>query len=153
MQERGVEVDQSSINRWATRFLPLLEKVFRKHKRPVGKSWRMNETYIKVKGTWKYLYCAVDKEGQTVDFLLTAQRDKAAAMRLFDKAMEHNAVPDKVAMDQSGDNKSAKSVIAGIELMHMMRKGQLMMDGWARCLLPISFMPWQNKSAQFRIGG
>jgi transposase-like protein len=58
MEERGVFVDHSSINCWAIRFLPLLEKVFRKHKRPVGGSWRMDETYIKVKGTWKYLYRA-----------------------------------------------------------------------------------------------
>lgn len=77
MQERGVFVDHSSINRWAIRFLPLLEKVFRKHQRPVGWSWRMDETYIKVKGDWKYLYRAVDKQGKTVDFLLTAKRDKA----------------------------------------------------------------------------
>ena len=80
-------VDHSSINRWAIRFLPLLEKVLRKHKRPVGGSWRMDETCILVKGAWKYLYRAVDKEGRAVDFLLTARRDKASAMRLFDKAM------------------------------------------------------------------
>ena len=106
-------VDHSSINRWAIRFLPLLEKVFRKHKRPVGGSWRMDETCIKVKGAWKYLYRAVDKEGRAVDFLLTARRDKAAAMRFFDKAMQANT----------------NSVLAGIELMHMIRKGQLMLEG------------------------
>jgi len=60
MQERGVLVDHSSINRWAIRFLPLLEKVFRKYKRPVGGIWRMDETYILVKSVWKYLYRAVD---------------------------------------------------------------------------------------------
>ena len=80
MQERGVVVDHSSINRWAIRFLPLIEKTFRKYKRPVGSSWRMDETYIKINGQWKYLYRAVDKEGQTVDFLFTAKRDKVAAM-------------------------------------------------------------------------
>ena len=101
MQERGVFVDHSSINRWAIRFLPLLEKVFRKHKRPVGGSWRMDETYIKIKGAWKYLYRAVDKEGNTVDFLLTAKRDMAAARRFFDKAMQANGVPEKVTMDKS----------------------------------------------------
>ena len=85
MEERGVFVDHSSINRWAIRFLPLLEKVFRKHKRPVGGSWRMDETYIKVKGVYKYLCRAVDKEGKTVYFLLTARRDKAAAMRFLTK--------------------------------------------------------------------
>ena len=176
MQERGVFVDHSSINRWAIRFLPLLEKVFRKHKRAVGASWRMDETYIKVKGVWKYLYRAVDKEGKTVDFLLTARRDKAAALRFFDKAMKASGIPEKVTMDKSGANKAAmdeinargeipitvrqvkylnniveqdhraikrvtkpmlnfksfraaRNVLAGIELMHMIRKGQLMLQG------------------------
>jgi putative transposase len=176
MEERGVVVDHSSINRWAIRFLPLLEKVFRKYKRPVGRSWRMDETYIKVKGVWKYLYRAVDKEGKTVDFLLTAKRDKAAAKRFFDKAMQDHGVPEKVTMDKSGANKAAidemsagreipivvrqvkylnnvveqdhraikrvtkpmlnfksfrcaKNVLAGIELMHMIRKRQFMTEG------------------------
>ena len=61
MQERGVSVDHSSINRWAIHFLPLVEKMARKHKRPIGQSWCMDETYIKVKGVWKYLYRSVDK--------------------------------------------------------------------------------------------
>ena len=76
MQERGLFVDHSSINRWAIRFLPLLEKVSRQHNPAAGGSWRMDGTYIKVKGAWKYLYCTVDKEGKTIDFLLTAKRDK-----------------------------------------------------------------------------
>jgi transposase-like protein len=61
MEERGALVDHSSINRWAIHFLPLIEKIVRKHKRPVGGSWRMDETYIKVKGVWKYLCRAADK--------------------------------------------------------------------------------------------
>ena len=67
----------------------------------------MDETYIKVKGVWKYLYREVGKEGKTVDFLLAARRDKAAAMRFFDKAMQANDVPEKVTMDKSGANKAA----------------------------------------------
>jgi len=107
MQERGAFVDHSSINRWAIRFLPLLEKTFRKYKRPVGSSWRMDETYIKINGQWKYFYRAVDKEGQTVDFLLSAKRDKAAAMRFFNKAMLFNGLPGKIAMDEIGAKKKA----------------------------------------------
>jgi len=176
MEERGVSVDHSSINRWAIRFLPLIEKMARKYKRPVGSSWRMDETYIKVKGVWKYLYRAVDKEGKTVDFLPTAKRDMAAAKRFFDKAMGANGDPEKVAMDKSGANKaaidmvnagrdvpivvrqvkylnnvieqdhraikrvtrpmlnfksfrSAARVLAGIELMHMIHKGQFAIEG------------------------
>ena len=113
MEQHGVHVDHSSINRWAIRFLPLLVKVFRKLKRPVGGSWRMDEAYIKVKGAWKYLYRAVDKEGKTVDFLLTARRDKAAAVRFFEKAMKASGVPEKVTMDKSGANKAAMDEING----------------------------------------
>jgi putative transposase len=71
----------------------------------------MDETYIKVKGVWKYLYSAVDKQGRTVDFLFTAKRDMAAAKRFFDKAMGANGTPEKVAMDKSGANKAAMDVI------------------------------------------
>ena len=62
----------------------------------MGGSWRMDETYIKVKGVWKYLYRAVNKKEKTVDFLLTARRDKAAALRFFDKAMKASGIPEKV---------------------------------------------------------
>ena len=71
----------------------------------------MDETYVKVKGIWKYLCRAVDKAGKTVDFLLTARRDKAAAMRFFDQAMQANSVPDKVTMDKSGANQAAIDAI------------------------------------------
>jgi len=73
----------------------------------------MDETYIKVKGVWKYLYRAVDKQGKTVDFLLTAKRDMTAASRFFDKAMQANDVPEKVTMDKSGANKATIDEIKG----------------------------------------
>jgi transposase-like protein len=176
MKERGVPVDHSSINRWAIRFLPRIEKVSRKFKRRVGANWRMDETYIKVKEVWKYLYRAVDKDGKTVDLLLTAKLDMTSAKRFFDKGMETSGDPEMVAMDQSGANKtaidalnaeravpivvrqvkylnnivehdhraikrvtkpmltfksfrSAGCVLAGIELMHMIRKNQFVIDG------------------------
>ena len=80
MLERGVKVDHSTINRWVIKYAPLLEEAFRKsHKKSVNDSWRMDETYIKVKGVWHYLYRAVDKFGNTIDFMLSEKRDKPAA--------------------------------------------------------------------------
>jgi putative transposase len=84
-----------------------LEKAFRRHKKAVGRSWRMDETYIKVRGQWKFLYRAVDKEGNTVDFLLCAHRDKAAARRYFEKSIDQNGEPETVTIDKSGANRAA----------------------------------------------
>lgn len=83
LEERGVEVDHSTLNRWVVKYAPVLDQQFRVRKRPVGSSWRLDETYVKVKGCWKYLYRAVDKAGATVDFLLTAKRDRKAALRFL----------------------------------------------------------------------
>ncbi|MFM0514907.1 IS6 family transposase [Paraburkholderia sp. RL17-373-BIF-A] len=170
--ERGFEIDHSTVHRWVIKLVPLFEKTFRKHKRPVGKSWRMDETYIKVKGEWKYLFRAVDKNGKTIDFLLRAHRDKAAARRYFEKAIDQNGVPETVTVDKSGaslaalqainaeretpikvrqskylnnlveqdhraikrifkpmmgfkDFRCARIILSGIEVMHMIRKGQM----------------------------
>lgn len=107
MAERGVSVDHATIQRWVVTYSPELEAEFRRWKRPVGRSWRVDETYIKVKGTWKYLYRAVDKDGQTVDFLLTAKRDVVAAYRFFLKALCSSGAPEKITIDKSGANKAA----------------------------------------------
>ncbi|MCY0855005.1 IS6 family transposase [Cupriavidus sp. D39] len=107
MAERGISVDHSTVHRWALKLLPALHKVFRRCKRPVGTSWRMDETYILVRGQWKYLYRAVDKAGHTIDFLLRAQRDKAAARRFFERAVDHNGEPDSVTIDGSAANLAA----------------------------------------------
>jgi putative transposase len=172
MAERGVAVDHATVHRWALKILPVLAKVFRRRKRPVGRSWRMDETYIRVNGEWKYLYRAVDRLGHTVDFLLTVRRDVAAARRFFERAIDLNDVPEKITIDKSGANTAAvrgliddsgiaielrqskylnnlveqdhraikrrtrpmlgfkdfhaaAKIIAGIETMHMIRKGQL----------------------------
>jgi len=79
MLERGVHVDHSPINRWVVKHSPQLEEAFHRRKRPVWGSWRMDETSIRVKGEWKYVYRAVDKYGETIDFLLTEHWDKDAA--------------------------------------------------------------------------
>jgi putative transposase len=107
MQERGVFVDHSTVPRWAIKILPVLAAVFRRRKRPVGSSWRMDETYIKVAGQWKYLYRAVDRTGDTVDCLLTAKRDKAAARRFLERAINLHGVPEKITIDKSGANTAA----------------------------------------------
>jgi putative transposase len=128
MAEHGIEVDHSTVHRWVIRLVPLFEKAFRKHQRPVGKSWRMDETYIKVRGQWKYLYRAVDKTGDTVDFLFRARRDRAAAQRYFEKAIDQNGAPETVTVDRSGASlafRCTRIILSGIELMHMIRKGQM----------------------------
>ncbi|TBL57372.1 IS6 family transposase [Hafnia paralvei] len=174
MAERGIHVDHSTLHRWVIRLVPLLNKAPRRHKRSVGRRWRMDETYIKVRGQWKYLYRAVDTAGQTIDFLLTAKWDAAAVLRFLRKAIKHQREPEVVTIDKSGANtaalsmlnadkpeeesitirqskylnnlieqghrnikrsirpmlgfksfRRAQTILAGIELVHMIRKGQL----------------------------
>jgi len=176
MAERGVKVDHATLNRWVVQFSTLIAAQAQARKRPTAASWRMDETYIKVKGQWTYLYRAVDRDGQTLDFMLSERRDLAAARRFLKKAIASNGVPDKVVIDKSGANlaglhatnvilkftgagrlikivqvkylnnileqdhrfikrvtrhmlgfkafHSAQATIAGIEVAHMIRKGQ-----------------------------
>jgi putative transposase len=172
MEERGVEVDHATVNRWVIKYSPLLEEAFHRRKRPVWLSWRLDETYIRVKGEWRYLYRAVDKCGQTIDFLLTEQRDERAAIRFLTKAIRRHGVPETITIDGSEANAAAirgyneehgtaiiirqvkylnnlveqdhravkrvtrpmlgfksfdtaQGTLTGVELMHMIKKGQL----------------------------
>ena len=178
MGERGVAVDHSTLNRWVIKYAPEFEKTFRRRQRPVGRSWRLDETYVKIKGKWAYLYRAVDKEGHTIDFLLTPTRDRDAAAAFLRKAIRNQQLPEKITIDQSGANTAAithynrthktaiiirhskylnniveqdhrgvkrilhpmlgfksfwaaRCTIAGIEVMHAIRKGQLATPGTA----------------------
>src|SRR5215210_809357 len=90
---RGVVVDHATIQIWVYKFTPLIEIAFKSRRKSVCNSWRMDETYIKVKGEWMYLYRAVDKEGKTVDFLLTKRRNKPAAHKFLLKAIDNNGCP------------------------------------------------------------
>ncbi len=81
--------------------------VFRRRKRPFGASWRVDETYVKVCGQWKYLYRAVDRDGHTVDFRLRAHRDEAAARRFLERAIDLHGVPEKITIDKRGANTAA----------------------------------------------
>jgi transposase-like protein len=107
MEEHGVSVDHATINRWVLKYSPQLEAVFHHRKRPIGRSWRIDETYIKVKGEWRYLYRAVDKTGHTVDFLLTEQRDEPAALRFRTKAISRHGLPETITIDGSEANAAA----------------------------------------------
>ena len=176
MGERGVAVDHSTLNRWVIKYAPEFAKQFRRRQYPAGRSWRMDETYVKIKGQWAYLYRAVDKEGRTIDFLLTPDRDRDAAEAFLRKAIRSQGLPEKITIDQSGSNTAAikrynrlhktaivirhskylnniveqdhravkrltrpmlgfksfwaaRCTIAGIEVMHAIRKGQLLCTG------------------------
>jgi putative transposase len=175
MQERGVGVDHATIQRWVVKYGAQLAEVFHRRKRPVGRSWRMDETYIRVKGEWRYLYRAVDKTGQTIDFLLTEHRDTEAALRFLRQAIRRHGVPKTITIDGSDANEAAikrynqehgtaieirqvkylnniveqdhravkrvtrpmlgfksfeaaQATLVGIELMHMLKKRQLVVE-------------------------
>jgi len=116
MEERGVDVDHATLNRWVVNYSPLIAAKAQAKKRPTATSWRMDETYIKVRGKWMYHYRAVDRDGQTLDFMLSERRDKAAARRFFRRAIGTNGVPDRVVIDKSGAN------LAGLEAVNVILK-------------------------------
>ncbi|RBW62564.1 IS6 family transposase [Ruegeria sp. A3M17] len=117
MHERGVSVDHTTLNRWVTRYAGVIAETARRRKGPCDRSWRMDETYIKVKGTWVYLYQAVDKHGKTLDFMLSQRRNKPAATKFFARMLEINGLPRKIFIDKSGAN------TAGIKTKNRMLKG------------------------------
>ena len=102
---RGVKVDHSTIQRWIYKFTPMIEANMHRRKRQVCTSWRMDETYIKVGGKDRYLYRAVDKYGDTIDFLLTKRRMKGSAQKFLNKAIGNNGNPRIINIDKSGANK------------------------------------------------
>jgi putative transposase len=116
MAERGVKVDHATLNRWVVKYSPLIAANAQAKKKPTAISWRMDETYIKVRGKWTYLYRAVDRDGQTLDFMLSERRDTAAARRFFKRAVGTNGVPDRIAIDKSGAN------LAGLQSLNVILK-------------------------------
>lgn len=107
MQERGVDVDHSTLNRWVIKYAPEFEKQFRRRHHPVGRSWRLDEMDVSIQGKWAYLYRAVDKEGHTSDVLLTPTRDRDAAEAFVPKAIRTQGLPEKITIDQRGSNTAA----------------------------------------------
>jgi transposase-like protein len=103
LQDRGVDVAHTTIFRWIGAYAAELEKRLRPHLRTSNGSWRVDETYVRVKGRWTYLYRAVDSRGQTVDFMLAAHRDAAAAKRFFRKTLgqPHTVTPHTITVDKN----------------------------------------------------
>jgi putative transposase len=141
MEARGVPADHATIQRWVVEYSPQLEEAFHRRKRPVGHRWRMDETSIRVKGEWRYLYRAVDKSRQTIDFLLTEHRDTGAAIKRYNEAYgthilirQVKYLNNVVEQDHGGIKRitrpmlgfkafaAAQSTLVGIELMHMIKK-------------------------------
>jgi IS6 family transposase len=128
LRDRGVRVDHTTIFRWIQAYAPELEKRIRPHLRLSNGSWRVDETYIKVKGRWAYLYRAVDSRGQTIDFLLSTKRDAKAAKRFFRKALgqPHTVNPRTITVDKNpAYPKAATEMKDGGELWRRSRLRQV----------------------------
>lgn len=118
MTERGVDVSHTTILRWVQCYVPEFEKRWRRYARPVGTSWRVDETFIRVRGRWTYLYRAVDKHGLMVDFLLNEHRDIAAAKRFFTRAIKHHLAPQSITLD---GYPATQSAVAGLKASGVLR--------------------------------
>ena len=114
LTERGIPADHTTIWRWVQCYAPELHKRCRRELRPTNGSWRVDETYVRVKGKWVYLYRAVDSTGATIDFLLSAHRDAAAAKRFFQKAMCAPGHPRPRVVNVDG-NPSYPKVVAELK--------------------------------------
>ena len=113
LADRGVAVDHTTLYRWIQAYAPEMDKRLRPHLRMTTGSWRVDETYVKVKGHWMYLYRAVDGRGHTIDFLLSAKRDAAAARRFFRKALrqQHTVNPRTLMVDKNAAYPSATTAM------------------------------------------
>jgi transposase-like protein len=113
MAEPGISLAHATIMRWIQRYVPEFEKRWNRFARPAGRSWRVDETYVKIKGRWTYLYRAVDKERKTVDFLLRANRDVAAAKAFFRRAFRRQGrLPRKITLDgYQASHRAAREIL------------------------------------------
>ena len=109
LMERGYIVDHSTIQRWVTKYAAKLQEMFNKKHRKHSRynSWRVDETYVKVKGKWCYLYRAIDKHGDTLEFMLSETRAESDARDFFERTMSKYGIPEKVTVDKSGSNYAA----------------------------------------------
>jgi transposase-like protein len=124
MAERGISVDYATIHRWVVRYSPELLERFNQHKRAVTGKWHVDETYIKVRGRWMYLYQAIDSNGDTVEFWFSERRDLIAAKRFLRKAPARHGRPERIVIDGSQTNREAiLSCDAESQLQDRSRRG------------------------------
>jgi putative transposase len=128
MAERGISVDHATIHRWTVRYSPELLERFNRRKRAVSRSWHVDETYIKVRGQWRYLYRAIDNVGDTVEFWFSERRNLAAAKRFLSRALKRHGRPERIVIDGSQTNREA---IVSCDTTDRLR------DTSRRCLKPI----------------
>ena len=107
MAERGIAVDHATIHRWTVRYAPLLLERFNFNKRAVTGRWHVDETYIKVRGRWMYLYRAIDSNGDTVEFWFSERRNLTAAKRFLSRALKQHGRPERIVIDGSQTNREA----------------------------------------------
>ena len=107
MAERGIAMDHSTVHRWVLHFSPILLERFNRKKHPVTRKWNLDETYVKVKGEWLYLYRSIDSNGDTVEFLFSRNRDLRAAKRFLRKALPRHGRPERITIDGSQTNRTA----------------------------------------------
>jgi transposase-like protein len=107
MAERGISVDHATVHRWTVHYAPLLLEQFNRLKRPVSGRWHIDETYIKVRGQWRYLYRAIDSIGNTVEFWFSERRNLTAAKRFLRKALKRHGRPERIVIDGSQTNREA----------------------------------------------
>lgn len=106
MAERGVSVDHSTLNRWVVKFSPLVAVEAQMRTASTKRSWRIDETYVRLRGRWVYLYRAVEKLVKTLEFMLSERRNEAAASLFFGKALSSNGLPEKIVIDKRNANRS-----------------------------------------------
>jgi transposase-like protein len=107
MAERGISVDHTTIHRWTAHYAPLLLERFNRRKRPVAGGWHVDETYIKVRGQWRFLYRAIDSHGRTVEFWFSERRNLTAAKGFLRKALKRHGRPERIVIDGSKTNREA----------------------------------------------
>jgi len=101
LKDRGINADHATIQRWVIKFSPYFDRKFSKKNRRGGKSWKMDEKAVKIKGEWNWYYRAVDNDGETIDFFLSKRRNATAAKRFLIKAINRNGIPSKINIDKS----------------------------------------------------